>query len=151
MLGYIQLVVVLTGFITVSRKMSKYEKRFGHLRRGRTLTFENGKLQVIEIKPTQEMRTRCVRQNSSRENAGGNSDISTSASRGISTLVEEEQGNNHSNDNSRYQTNGTFQKPSPAESQQACRGKPSVYQDTWVSGVPFVNMLVANHCKCHSD
>ena len=97
-LGYIQLVVVLTGFIAVSRKMNEYEKRLGQLRRGRTLTFENGKLQAIEIKPTQEMRMRGVRQNSSRENADGNDDINTRA-RGISTLVEEEQGINQSNDN----------------------------------------------------
>lgn len=50
--------VVLTSFIAVSRKINECEKRFGQLRRGRTLTLENGKLQAIEIKPTQEMRMR---------------------------------------------------------------------------------------------
>ena len=54
-LGYIQLMVVLASFMAVSRKINEYEKRIGQLRRGRTLTFENGKLQAIEIKPTQEM------------------------------------------------------------------------------------------------
>lgn len=96
-LGYIQLVVVLTSFIAVARKINEYENRFGQLRRGRTLTFENGKLQAIKIKPTQEMRMRGVRQNSSREN--GSNEINTNA-RGISTLVEEEQNNKQSDDKS---------------------------------------------------
>ena len=37
-LGYVQLVVVLTSFIAVSQKMNRYERRLGRLGRGRTLT-----------------------------------------------------------------------------------------------------------------
>jgi len=69
-LGYIQLVVVLTSFIVVSRKMNRYEKGFGHLRGGRTLTFENSKLQAIKIKSTQEIGIR---------GKNGSNDINTSA------------------------------------------------------------------------
>ena len=96
-LGYIQLVVVQTSFIAVARKMNEYENRFGQLRRGRTLTFENGKLKAIEIKLKQEMRMKGVRQNSSQEN--GSNEINISA-RGTSTLVEEEQGNKQTDDKS---------------------------------------------------
>ena len=48
MLGYIQLSVVLTSFIAVSLKMRRYQGRLDRLKRGRTLTFQNGKLQAIE-------------------------------------------------------------------------------------------------------
>ena len=62
---------MLTSFIDVSRKMNEYEKRFGQLRGlDRTqLTFDNGKLQAIEIKPRQEMQIRGVMQNSRWKNA----------------------------------------------------------------------------------
>ena len=94
-LGYIQLVVVLTSFIAVARKMNEYGNRLGQLRRGRTLTFENGRLQAMEIHVTKEKRVTSTRQNTVQ----GNSSIEVnSTTRVISTLVEEEQENKPVND-----------------------------------------------------
>ena len=76
--------------------MNKYEKRFGQLRQGRTLTFKKKKLQAIEIMPRQKMRMRGFRQN--MEKMEGNNDINTSG-RSVRILVEKEQGNKQSSDN----------------------------------------------------
>ncbi|CAH3188943.1 unnamed protein product [Porites evermanni] len=46
--SYIQVSVVLTSFIAVSLKMRRYQGRLDRLRRGRTLTFQDGKLQSME-------------------------------------------------------------------------------------------------------
>lgn len=89
-LGYIQLVVVLTSFIAVARKMNQYGNRLGQLRRGRTLTFENGRLQAMEIKATREKRMRDIGKNSAR---GNSSDETKTTTRGISTLIEEGRSN----------------------------------------------------------
>lgn len=85
-LGYIQLVVVVTSFFAVSWKMKRYEKRWGQLGRGRTLSFRNGSLEIVEIPVTQRKRStidnREVCKNERQRSA-----------RKISTLPEEEPGN----------------------------------------------------------
>lgn len=81
-LGYIQLVVVLTSFLAVLRKMKGYEKRLGRLRRGRTLTFQNGRLQAVEISGSQKKRITGVKE----------SEVHAST-RVVTTLPEEEPGN----------------------------------------------------------
>ncbi|KAJ7382551.1 hypothetical protein OS493_034187 [Desmophyllum pertusum] len=88
-LGYIQLAVVLTSFIAVARKMREYEKRLGQLRRGRTLTFQNGRLQAMELKVTQKKRMKDIRENSTYGDS--RDEVLNTATRSISTLVEEEQ------------------------------------------------------------
>ena len=88
-LGYIQLLLVLTSLLAVSRKMKGYERRLGRLRRGRTLTFQNGRLQAmeLEISRSQKKRITNVEENCTDE-------VHTKAStREISTLPEEEPAN----------------------------------------------------------
>lgn len=100
-LGYIQLAVVLTSFIAVARKMKEYGNRLGQLRRGRTLTFENGRLQAIDVTSTREEKRITAGQNTSQRNS---SDEINPTTRSISTLVEEEHSNNHVGDKSERQS-----------------------------------------------
>ena len=88
-LGYIQLSVVLTSFIAVSLKMRRYQGRLDRLKRGRTLTFQDGKLQAMETSTQgqdnriKKMEERCKQ---------GNDDVPTTT-RKISTLPELSQEN----------------------------------------------------------
>ena len=91
-LGYGQLVVVLTSFIAVSQKMNRYEKRLGQLRRGRTLAFQNGRLQATEISVTRQKRIENIEENCIVKNGSRSDEVRTST-RQITTLQEEEQSN----------------------------------------------------------
>ena len=83
-LGYIQLAVVLTSFIAVSLKMRSYQGRLDRLKRGRTLTFQDGRPQAMETSTQgqdnriKEMEETCKQ---------GNDDVPTTT-RKISTLPE---------------------------------------------------------------
>ena len=110
-LGYIQLVMVLTCFIAVARKMSEYENRLGGLRRGRTLTFSNGRLQAIEIQTTKKRRITDIEENGIQGSSSSNELYSTK--RVISTLPEEDDGDKHVNVNKRETTSCTESKADP--------------------------------------
>ena len=88
-LGYIQLSVVLTSFIAVSLKMRRYQGRLDGLKRGRTLTFQDGKLQAMETS-TQGKDNRIKKMEESCKQ--GNDDVPTTT-RKISTLPELSQEN----------------------------------------------------------
>ena len=88
-LGYIQLSVVLTSFIAVSLKMRRYQGRLDRLKRGRTLTFQDGKLQAMETS-TQGQDNRIKKMEESCKQ--GNDDVPTTT-RKISTLPELSQEN----------------------------------------------------------
>lgn len=90
-LGYVQLIMVLTCFIAVARKMSKYEKRFNGLRRGRTLTFLNGRLQAMEMQTANEGRISHMDENGIQ--GGSNIKRTCNTTRGISTLAEDDDSN----------------------------------------------------------
>ena len=91
-LGYVQLAVVLTSFIAVSQKLNRYEKRLGQLRRGRTLTLQNGRLQAMEISATRQKQVENTEENCTVKNGSRSDEVRTSR-RGITTLQEEEQSN----------------------------------------------------------
>ena len=83
-LGYIQLAVVLTSFIAVSLKMRGYQGRVDRLKRGRTLTLQDGKLQAIEASiQGQDNRIKEMEENCKQ----GNDNVPTTT-RKISTLPE---------------------------------------------------------------
>ena len=83
-LGYIQLAVVLTSFIAVSLKMRGYQGRVDRLKRGRTLTLQDGKLQAIEASTQgQDNRIKEMEENCKQ----GNDNVPTTT-RKISTLPE---------------------------------------------------------------
>jgi len=76
--------VVLTSFIAVSLKMRRYQGRLHRLKRGRTLTLQDGKLQAIEASTQgQDNRIKEMEENCKQ----GNDDVQTTT-RKISTLPE---------------------------------------------------------------
>ena len=85
-LGYVQLVVVLTSFIAVSQKMNRYEKRLGRLGRGRTLTLQNGRLQAMVISGTRQKQIENTEENCTVKNGSRSDEVRTSP-RGITTLI----------------------------------------------------------------
>ena len=87
-LGYVQLLIVLSCFVAVARKMNKYEKRFGGLRRGRTLTFLNGKLQAVEMQTASERRMSNIEENGIHGNS--NSESTYNTTRGTSVSAEDD-------------------------------------------------------------
>lgn len=89
-LGYVQLVVVLTSLFAVSRKMKGYENRLSRLRRGRTLTFQNGRLQALELSVTRKTGITDVEENCTTKRS---SHEIPRSSREITTLPEEDQSN----------------------------------------------------------
>ena len=89
-LGYIQLAVVLTSFIAVSRKIKGYEGRLDRLRRGRTLTFQNGKLQASDISEKRKKQFEDIEENGTIKQG---SDKVPTRTKEISTIPELEQDN----------------------------------------------------------
>ena len=118
-LGYIQLAVVLTSFIAVSLKMRGYQGRVDRLKRGRTLTLQDGKLQAIEASTQgQDNRIKEMEENCKQ----GNDNVPTTT-RKISTLPELAQEN---------------QPRSPRKerirNKYSYTEEPPVYEDSSVSG-----------------
>ena len=76
--------MVLTSFIAVSLKMRRYQGRLDRLKRGRTLTFQDGRLQAMETSTQgKDNRIKEMEENSKQ----GNDDVPTTT-RKISTLPE---------------------------------------------------------------
>ena len=118
-LGYIQLAVVLTSFIAVSLKMRGYQGRLDRLKRGRTLTLQDGKLQAIEASTQgQDNRIKEMEENCKQ----GNDNVPTTT-RKISTLPELAQ-ENHPRSPRKERIRNKY---SYAE-------EPPVYEDSSVSG-----------------
>ena len=118
-LGYIQLAVVLTSFIAVSLKMRGYQGRLDRLKRGRTLTLQDGKLQAIEASTQgQDNRIKEMEENCKQ----GNDNVPTTT-RKISTLPELAQENHP-------------RSPRKERIRNKCSytEEPPVYEDSSVSG-----------------
>ena len=85
--------MVLTSFIAVSLKMRGYQRRLDRLKRGRTLTLQDGKLQAIEASTQgQDNRIKEMEENCKQ----GNDNVPTTT-RKISTLPELAQENHPTN------------------------------------------------------
>ena len=111
--------MVLTSFIAVSLKMRGYQGRLDRLKRGRTLTLQDGKLQAIEASTQgQDNRIKEMEENCKQ----GNDNVPTTT-RKISTLPELAQ-ENHPR--------------SPREerirNKYSYTEEPPVYEDSSVSG-----------------
>ena len=128
-LGYTQLVIVLSCFVSVARKMSKYEKRLGGLRRGRTLTFLNGRLQAMEMQTANERRMSNIEENGIH--GSSNSEKTYNATRGTSTSVEDDDSDKITEEKIRTKCNKkqgikNSSKVQSMPSQQASDGEPPV-------------------------
>ena len=118
-LGYIQLAVVLTSFIAVSLKMRGYQGRVDRLKRGRTLTLQDGKLQAIEASiQGQDNRIKEMEENCKQ----GNDNVPTTT-RKISTLPELAQ-ENHPRSPRKERIRNKY----------SYTEEPPVYEDSSVSG-----------------
>ena len=118
-LGYIQLAVVLTSFIAVSLKMRGYQGRLDRLKRGRTLTLQDGKLQAIEASTQgQDNRIKEMEENCKQ----GNDNVPTTT-RKISTLPELAQ-ENHPRSPRKERIRNKY----------SYTEEPPVYEDSSVSG-----------------
>ena len=118
-LGYIQLAVVLTSFIAVSLKMRGYQGRVDRLKRGRTLTLQDGKLQAIEASTQgQDNRIKEMEENCKQ----GNDNVPTTT-RKISTLPELAQ-ENHPRSPRKERIRNKY----------SYTEEPPVYEDSSVSG-----------------
>ena len=118
-LGYIQLAVVLTSFIAVSLKMRGYQGRVDRLKRGRTLTLQDGKLQAIEASTQgQDNRIKEMEENCKQ----GNDNVPTTT-REISTLPELAQ-ENHPRSPRKERIRNKY----------SYTEEPPVYEDSSVSG-----------------
>ena len=118
-LGYIELAVVLTSFIAVSLKMRGYQGRLDRLKRGRTLTLQDGKLQAIEASiQGQDNRIKEMEENCKQ----GNDNVPTTT-RKISTLPELAQ-ENHPRSPRKERIRNKY----------SYTEEPPVYEDSSVSG-----------------
>ena len=118
-LGYIQLAVVLTSFIAVSLKMRGYQGSVDRLKRGRTLTLQDGKLQAIEASiQGQDNRIKEMEENCKQ----GNDNVPTTT-RKISTLPELAQ-ENHPRSPRKERIRNKY----------SYTEEPPVYEDSSVSG-----------------
>ena len=118
-LGYIELAVVLTSFIAVSLKMRGYQGRLDRLKRGRTLTLQDGKLQAIEASTQgQDNRIKEMEENCKQ----GNDNVPTTT-RKISTLPELAQ-ENHPRSPRKERIRNKY----------SYTEEPPVYEDSSVSG-----------------
>ena len=111
--------MVLTSFIAVSLKMRGYQGRLDRLKRGRTLTLQDGKLQAIEASTQgQDNRIKEMEENCKQ----GNDNVPTTT-RKISTLPELTQ-ENHPRSPRKERIRNKY----------SYTEEPPVYEDSSVSG-----------------